>query len=393
MSLVDDVPDTLQLATTPVCRVYQAAAAAEHNYAQLAEDLQTTEAATTLAGLEGPATVLLSPETALVRGRYRLTTEALSQICSLLSPGLSQTIFSLSGMRRTGREKTYDAKLAIGFFNDAVRLRFAQIKDHRLVINRATQHIEGLVGPRYRYFSNHELLVKVEDFVASRSGPRSRFTEAILQGRRLVLRYRSDDPAFEIPTERKLHEPFFGGYQFENSVTGDCSVRGANVVIRQWCDNKAVAPVLLRNRVPHVRTDKFNKNFVKLLHTLADKSREITELKPRVLQLLSTSLGLGGDPVRHATRVDALTTRLCVAGLRKPLAVRTVTTACMYGSYRHSSVQQLSPAVPLLECYAMRTYYDLFNALTHEAKKEAVDQRVHAEQLGYGLLMGTFRLC
>ena len=39
-----------------------------------------------------------------------------------------------------------------------------------------------------------------------------------------------------------------------------------------------------------------------------------------------------------------------------------------------------------------RNAYDLFNAMTREAKAEALEERIEAEQLAYALLMGRFQL-
>lgn len=351
--------------------------------------LRECETYTDVVPLERPADVLISAA-GLLRARYTLTTDALAQLCGSLSPGLTQMIFNVSGLRTALRTSQYDPGLAISLFNDVAKFRFARLQGCRLVLNRKHNRVEGVIGPRYRFFSNRQMLDRVKNHVARHATAPAGFTEALVHGRRLVLRYRTLSPVFDLPTEKKLNEPFFGGYQFENTEAGDCSVRGAAILIRQWCDNKAVAPTAEVNRVPHILAAKFDHRFDAMLSRLDAKTAEATKLKPRVLALIRQPLGLGGDPAAHKARWTALLDKLTRRGLRRPLAERVVLTALTRGSYRNSGLMDSGRAS--MDVAVTRTAYDLFNAITHEAKTEDAVQRLQAEQVGYALLVGTFSL-
>jgi len=60
-----------------------------------------------------------------------------------------------------------------------------------------------------------------------------------------------------------------------------------------------------------------------------------------------------------------------------------------FGSYRSDAVQQGRRPYDL---YETRNAYDLFNALTHEAKSRPIDTREHVEQLAYQMLLRQFEI-
>lgn len=336
--------------------------------------------------------VSLSSE-GLIRGKFRLSTLALSQLCGLLAPGFSQAVFSLAGLRQVGqdaKDERFDNQIAIRVFNELLAFRFARVTGYQLVVDRHHKRVEGLIGRKYNFFSNWEMYDRVRRFVKQRKTAKAGFTEAILSGRRMVLRFRSVDPIFEVTEVRESGEPFFGGYQFENTEVGECALRGSTVLIRQWCDNKAVAPCLESNRVRHVRGAAFERNFTRLLDRLDLRAGEAAQFKDQVLRLLKTRLELGGEQAQHDERLQAIREKLLRRRMSKGLVQRIVQRMLVAGSYRADAADRAS--TPPLETYARRNAYDLFNALTFEAKREALDERIEAEQLAYLLLVGKFHI-
>lgn len=380
--------EPVTLAVRPTTQVYNSVQNPDAQ-GRLLADLRNSETYTDVVPLEDPADLLISRQ-GLIRSRYTLTTEALAQLCGMLSPGLSQTVFNVSGLRPCTRTDAYDPNLAIDLFNDVARFRFSRLRGSRLVLDRQTNRVEGVIGPRYRFFSNRQLLERAQNHAAKHVTAPAGFTEALVHGRRLVIRYKSLEPVFTLPADRQLLEPFFGGYQFENSEAGDCAVKGAVILIRQWCDNKAVAPTADVNRVAHIRTNKFEQRLDNMLARLDVRTSEAVKLKPRVLALIQQPLGLGGNPVAHKERWDEVVEKLTRKGLRRPLSERILRTALARGSYRRAGLAESGR--PTMEVATLRTLYDLFNALTHEAKAEDTAQRLQAEQLGYSLLIGSFVL-
>lgn len=356
----------------------------------LQDVLRRYEAATQTIEVNKLSDVVLDTE-GKIRNRYRMTTVALSQFCSLLAPGFSQTIYSLSGLRKTGqdlKDDRCDPQMAIRLLNDMIAYRFQRISGYQLVVDRKEDRIEGVIGRTYRFYSNLDMYDRVKSFVKAHKTAPASFTEAILHGRRMLIRYRSVNPIFAVTKRRRSGEPFFGGYQFENTEVGDCALRGSAILIRQWCDNKAVAPFTDQNRVRHVGSS-FETRFEKLLSRLDLRTGEATKYHDKVLTLMDTSLGLGEDKTSHAEKTQAIMVRLMKKGLPKGLANRVVRRMLASGSYRSDACQ---PGVGSMELYAKRNAYDLFNALTAEAKKELLDDRMDAEQLAYSLLMGRFHI-
>lgn len=349
----------------------------------LADDYASTE---TLY-ISRPRDAMLNSR-AEVLGKYKFTASALAQLCTRLASGASQLVSDVAGLRTTRPDNEIDVGLGIRVVNDLIRLRYDSVDGYGLVVDHSRNTIEGLVGRKYEYFPNKELFDRVNLFL-DESGIATSFCEAALSGRRMLLRYRNDDPLFEVPHVKRTDEPFFGGFHFDNSEVGDCSVRAATMIIRQWCDNKAISSFLEGGKISHVRGKGFEKRVQRLFERVQKKAHEATLLKDNVVSLMDQSLGLGGTESLHDLQIDKLTKKLHRQGLTKEF-VRTILDRTMsFGSYRSDAVKQgRSP----FEMYASRTAYDLFNAITHEAKGRPIDVREHAEQLGYRMLLKQFEI-
>ena len=377
---------SLEIAVEPVSRrvnVKRDASAEESFQKALADDFAATE--TVYVGR--PRDVMLNSR-AEVLGRYKLTTSALSQLCSRLAPGASQLVSDVSGLRISGDGKQLDVSLGIRIVNDLIRLRFEQVDGFGLIIDRERATVEGLVGRKYQFFPNKELYDRVNQFL-DESDISTSFCEAVLAGRRMLLRYCNNDPLFEIPHEKRTNEPFFGGYHFDNSESGHCSVRASTMVVRQWCDNKAIGSFLEGGKMSHVRGKKFELRLQALFDKVSRKVEEITNLKDNVLFLMDQNLGLGGSEQSHEFRVESLVKQLNRKGLTKEFSGVVINRLLTFGSYRSDAIQQGRRPYDL---YETRNSYDLFNALTHEAKSRPIDIREQVEQLAYQMLLRQFEI-
>ena len=378
---------SLEIAVDPISRKFNIKkdASAEVDFQEaLAQDFSATE--TVYVGR--PRDVMLNSR-AEVMGRFKLTTSALSQLCSRLVPGASQMVADIAGLRGIHRDaQQLDVGLAIRIVNDLIRLRFENVDGFGLIIDRERGTIEGLVGRKYQFFPNKDLYDRVNQFL-DESDIATSFCEAVLAGRRLLLRYCNDDPLFEIPHERRTNEPFFGGFHFDNSEAGDCSVRASTMIVRQWCDNKSIGSFLEGGKISHVRGKKFEIRLQSLFDKVRRKVEEVTDLKDNVLFLMDQNLGFGGSEESHDLRVDRLVKQLNRKGLTKEFAGTVIDRLLTFGSYRSDVVQQGRRPYDL---YETRNSYDLFNALTHEAKSRPIDTREHVEQLAYQMLLRQFEI-
>lgn len=354
-------------------------------YGELVEYLDRQAANTQIVSISRPQEVLLDTS-ARVQGRYRMTTAALSQLCSNLAPGLSQLVGSLSGshVQQQGLDDNSgnDPGLAIRFINDLVKLRFPRVDGYSMITDQSTGRIDGFVGRKYAFFSNQDFVDRLADFVAD-TKPAVVFSEAALQGRRLILRYRTADPAFEIPQNAKVNEPYFGGFHFGNSETGDCSVKAATSILRVWCSNRAVSEFQSGSKIPHIRGAAFHRRLAELLDRIADQAEDIPKLRDGIVQLANTPLGLGIDNETHDKRVKTLQTRLQKRGLKADFAREVIEHTLLYGSYRAAALQGGQNPMTV---YSSRSAYDLFNALTHRAKTMSLDGQERAEQIAFSMI-------
>jgi hypothetical protein len=377
----------IELAVEPVSRKFNVRKdeSAEAAFCQaLADDFSCTETAHVFR----PRDVMLNSR-AEVLGRYKFTTSALTQLCSRLAPGASQMVADVAGLRDGSKEGSqFDVGLGIRTVNDLIRLRYDRVDGCGLVIDRARNTIEGLIGRKYEFFPNKDLYDRVNQFLGE-TGIDTSFCEAALSGRRMFLRYCNSDPLFEVTHERRTNEPFFGGFHFDNSEVGDCSVRAATMIVRQWCDNKSIGSFLEGGKISHVRGKQFEVRVQRLFEKVQSKAHEATFLKDNVVALMDQRLGFGGSEESHDFRVDRVVGQLNQRGLTKEFARSAVDRALAFGSYRADAVQQ---GVRPLDLYATRTAYDLFNAISHEAKTRSIDIREHAEQLSYQMLLKQFEI-
>lgn len=389
------VPE-VRLAVKPDWAVYRAHSqdlGEANGEPELLQELQRSFRSTSLRPLKHPQEVMLDQDCRVLR-TFHYSTPALSAVCRLLGRGLTQLVFDLGGVERPGSvRRPVDLEMAMRIFNDTVKLRFdTKLKGRQLVMDRQYARIDGLVGPRYELYQNLELYEHANQWLAKGPVP-VKFHEAILMGRRLALRYRTESALFEVPTQRKTGEPFFGGYHLGNSETGDYSIRAAVVIIRQWCDNKALAEFAEGGRVNHIRSKQFEQRLYRLLERVQLQACAATTLKGHVLRLMAKPLGLGQSEENQATRSQQLLQRLERFGMSTQLAKRVFERMLTSGSYRADSVVEASlRKAELWEQYSRRTEYDVFNAITFVAKALSMDSQERLERLAYQLMLGKISL-
>ena len=125
-------------------------------------------------------------------GGYRYTSTAFKQVCGLACPGLHQAVVDLSGIRRTSVQPRYDYSFAdaVEVFNKALRIRYQERFDGKIrLIKDVKRHlVEGVMGPKYNFLENLAIYELSRDSMVA-SQVKVRFLEAILEGRRLMLRF------------------------------------------------------------------------------------------------------------------------------------------------------------------------------------------------------------
>ena len=333
---------------------------------------------------------LLMSKSAKVQGKYRLTTQALSQLCSRLAPGYAQTIHDIAGTRRAESQDSeeYDLQLAISITNRLIKLRFNRLNGYCMILDRNKKRIDGFVGRKYAHFSNLDLYKRVKEFTKS-AKPSAAFCDGALSGRRIMVRFMNSEPIFDIPTLGTAFEPYYGGYHFANSEIGDCSIKAGAAIIRRRTDGKAVSDFANGSRLAHVKGRRFEERFFHLLDSVQLKADKVGEFQKNLVRLQAEPLKLGGDEESHKKRKKAIVLRLHRSGLTKKTAEAVVGRALMKGSYKTS---ELVSGQDPMRVFSQRTAYDIFNALTMEAKRHTVDVQEKVEQIAFKLMSGGFTI-
>jgi hypothetical protein len=349
--------------------------------------------------------LLLDEKTLKLQGHYRLTTSALSQICSVLCPGFGQVLFDVAGLRRKKSGSIYRVSVvkAARDYNSMVSFRFRQFHKHELIIDRRSRTVEGIVGPEYQFYSNMEFFQRVHEFLAQCGRPVA-FQAAVYSNRRLSLRYRIKDAAFTVTTKGSTREPFYGGWHFSNSEIGDCAVHMTSLLLRSWTSSAAIVPVKGVSKLVHRgKRSSFSRKLNSMFARLGESADFACDLEDRINHLKESPLGLGGHVEEHKRRLQVLLSRLAKGKLPQRLADKVVNHVLFRGSYKADSLRaednedggatydELQSATRMT-AFRARTVYDLYNALTICARDQRPERQELAEQLAYQILVGRFHL-
>jgi hypothetical protein len=349
----------------------------------LAARLAEVERATQTPFVSSPAELQLDADGFLPRG-YRYTETAFRQVCGLLCPGLHKAVVDLSGMLRTSDRprSDYSFAAAVEIFNRAVRLRFPERFAVKVRLIKEIRHnlVEGALGPKYNYLENSAIYGLARDAMAS-SPVGVRFFEAILEGRRLLLRFVHDRPLFAI-TSTGDREGFFGGYHISNSeVGGEASVRVTTLLLRDSAGTTAMGPFPGRRPLAHTGKD-FARKLIRLFEGVLAFPQDGPTLARRMQALADSPLDLGVDEKVREERVEDLSLLLHRQDVPRGLARRIVLSTAHYGGDPWGS----SPTTPRRSGEG-RTWFDLYCALTRESRS-GLDITVMetVEQAAYTLL-------
>ena len=257
---------------------------------------------------------------------YRYTSTAFKQICALACPGLNQAVIDLSGVRRTSDQPRGDYSFAdaIEVFNKALRIRYAERFDGkvRLIKDVNRRLVEGVMGPKYSYLENRSLYDIAKDAMAS-SPVRVRFLEAVLEGRRLMLRYVHTKPLFVMDAGPGADgDRFSGGYHISNSeIGGEASVRVTTLLHSHRATTTSLGPFPGRGPLAHT-----GKDFIIRLKRIFVRALAINQDGPllarRMQALLGLPLSLGSEERQREERLDDLSLLLHRQNIPRGLAIR-----------------------------------------------------------------------
>lgn len=345
---------------------------------QLAARLAEVDRRTVVSPVTRPEEVSLTGGGCTEAGGLRYTTVALTQLCHLLAPGLSQLVFDVA--EPTLRDSSQ--RLAIDYVNRLILLRFDRVRNRQLVRNAQAGTIDGIVGPKYRYLSNLEFHRQAS---AARTELPKRFQEALLYGRDLVMRY--------LQPERRLvviaHGTAAGytpGLHYVNSEIGHASVRAAPLLCREDSGETCTGP--FTGRLSHAGRD-FDRKLGELTHSVEDRIEKSEVYRAKLRGLMEQSLGLGGADVKLERRArEQIVEKLRSRGVSVSLAEAVLRRGLVYGANGEEANEILLDQQKVI--LQRRTAYDVFGALTHEARPLHIHAREAAEQVAYALLMGKF---
>ncbi len=354
---------------------------ASHEEASLHSMLREVDAHTVLVPISSPRTDLyLQEDTGRTANGYVYTDNSFAQMCSFVSPGLGILVNDISGQyRKAGEEKQFfSGELAIRMLNELIKLRYERkLGGLQIVRNTQDKTIDGIVGAKYRYLANSELLSSLTQML----NKAHKFHEAFLYGRQLVVRYIDTTKSYTLSNEE-----FTSGFHFGNSEIGEKSLRAAAVLVRKLTGNCILYPFKGDEGARIIHTGKdFEKRFYTLIDTIVNATLSPDDLQKYDAQICGKSLKLGKDD--HQRRAKQLAQILSRKTLTNEFTTKVVTSAIVQGRDIKSTMIDALPSEQT-QIMASRTVFDLIVALIREATLLNIAHREFAENLAYKLLLG-----
>ena len=364
--------------------------------ARLASDLLASSTSTLVEEVASASSLRLKPDGSVAGGR-RYTVEGLRQVCQVACPGLFQVVADMAGTgRRTARD---DGDVpgsivdATAIFNRVIELRFDSLfaARQRLIVDLRARTIDGLLGPGYTQIENVEVFERAAE-AALQAGDQV-LDRATLAGRLMTARFASLSPLFSIdaPPGVDGDDAFHAGTHLVNSEVGGESTLRAAPALRRARDGTCSLGRWLGGRRVHAGRE-FRRKAETMFAEAAAAEPDAARTRAAMLALRAASLGLAGDTVRRAERLEAIVSRLRDAGLQLTVARRVALDAAYRGAYGPPGQVPAGPD-DLTAAAGRRSSFDLYAALT-AAGRDLYDHGQHEgpERAAHALLHGRMKL-
>lgn len=324
---------------------------------------------------------------------YRYTINAFDTVARTLAPGLSTLVPNLAGENQRSRRKEEQKSFseALSVFNAVAVARFdAEISQCQFVFNEGEKLIEGVLGPKTKYLDNSLFFQLIDETLIATFGDEVEFYRANLAGRRLLLRYCRTDPLCTIGPENGQTHFIHRGYHFSNSESGDASVRAA--------------PLYVNPGSGHACLGRFAKAKTRMIHAGR-------EFRARLNSLLSAAITGGGDDTVFVDKLREL--KSYPLELPSPAhesfdgcLAQLVSVVSKYGTITNSLAQKIAEHAVYTGAFPTgdsqyralrdsqvteRNEYDVYCAVTAEAKKLPIRQRESVEQAAFDYLLDDNR--
>lgn len=347
----------------------------------LRKELADLERATVVDEIDS-ITTLQMDETGALSGGYRFTSSALRQVCTLLGRGLYMLTTDIAGLNRDPDQprEEYSFRQAVALYNRLLALRAENrlVGRQRILRNHRDRLVEGTLGPKYTLVANTTIFARLSE-IASERTPQCRFHEAVLTGRRLMLRYVDRKPLFEA-----ANATFHGGIHFANSeVGGESAIRAASLLWNATYDCSAMGRYL-GGRARHTGRD-FARRLAEVFRKASAAEQDPKDLSRRMQLLQKIPLPVTAqDEENRIVQIKNLVLRLAEQQIPQRIGVQVIARAIRRSEPVRGWLPSQSPP--------SRTAYDLYLALCNEAKTLYATARENTEQVAHALLVGKFKL-
>jgi len=353
----------------------------------LQKTLKATDANTELVDIIAVDQLKLGKNGKTIHGSAVLSRSMFQQVAHKLGPGTARVVKSLAGIGTadTDASRVFDVAFAVRVWNKLVELRFAELAKYRMIVNRKTHSLEGLVGNSQQYIKNHEVLQTSLTICEDVHGTTCSFYGARLIGRGMTLWFRKPASSVIITLRDKTYS-FNEGYYFTVQEASGAALRGSVAVFSSHGVSLApFKPFGARMSRKH-NAVTFGGKVAQLFSTVFDKKFEWTALEHGISTVASRPLGYS---VEMSTKAVEVQSRAVVRILRSLGLQQELSQDILKRTLRTDSDGELeAPPLHLGTEYSKKAALDLFLQLLGTARTLRPDLRECAELVAYKLLVG-----
>lgn len=364
-----------RLYTQPITRRF-----GTEQYPQFIEFLESPQHNCIVRAIGTPEDLLLNAD-GYTKDGFRYGWTGFKGVTKMLCDGLQTTLLDMTGIRQTKQQHGLcDFPAAVSLFNTLVRLRFERFQSSQMVCSLGDKTIDGIVGQTYQFLTNRRYV----ELMDGQELP-AKFLAAQLVGRRLLIWYREQEPAFVLANRGVLF-PQWRGFFGSNSEGANTSVRLTSAVYSQHGTALADYEGNGRRQV-HLGSD-FDKRVAEMFRHVVKHAPSVEDYTKLTAEC-GTKLEIPTNQKQQQRRIDQLAARVRRNGIPRAVAHEIVMLGLTQGADANADVL-VSPDSNYR--FPVRTRYDLACGAMRCGIRIGPARREPVEQIAYAILTGAINL-
>lgn len=340
-------------------------------------------ASTELVPVSDISQLTLTADGRLTDTGYRFNVLGFNALCNAISGGLGRLFGEISGETpvKLINIDEYSIPSAVSIYNEAMRVRFEQLRERNLMVDHSARVVDGFLGLNHKMLDNADFLDIIRNEIGS-NVPEAQFYRGELVGREFRV-YILDTSNSWVDKNSGADNLFSAGWYFCNREDIGNAVRAVPCLYTRY--GLALGELGRKHRIAHVGSDLVGRTGALVSKTF-EQQIDMSELNARLFALKKFRLGFDEDKDKFDAAFKKWTTYLINHGIQKEPAKQIVKNAAMVGA----DIQPRNPLdVYTKKVLIERTGYDLVCSVLRNARNQPTYIREKIQTVGMELLLPT----